>query len=1142
MFWYCETMKKTAKIIRFLKLVAPAILLLALGSTRTWAQIIPTNTVIDWTHVGVRMAIPPRTNLIDVTQPPYNADKTGATDATAAIQTAINSATANQVVYIPDGYYQIAGALGVRSSQGNITIRGDTNSVLMGVGNSGSIVTVGNTGDIDDQITDTIVSGSTKGSTQITLSTTPSFAVGDELAISQSDIALGSAAFPIINVHQYDHNIRQWMVATAISGNTVTLSDPLMWNFTNAPIVMAVVGGIAHQVGIENLIITTSNSFSGAVGSYPFSLTLANCSDCWVTNCTLLYSHAYGFEIVSSSHLTIVDNTVRYSQGTGSDHSGIIASDVGGSLFANNILADGLEPAFEFNGGFCGNAVVGNFFTNNMVDIDNHNTHSMMNLWEQNVLSLSFEIDGYFGSSSHQTLLRNWVGSTYNPLLFKRWTTFMNVVGNVLGSPGAIYQQYTSEANNPSGAMIIQSGYPNIGNNSFVSSTPMPWNYPLPSYPLGDSSGQIYPAPICTLTSSQGPTNVLQGNFANITATIASQGGSVYSLQFQDNVNTNLYYPTNGVIVYATSAGTPLSVTLNTAVTVKSGWNVFLVGQNAWQQLQTSNKLTDEISGNYDYYHQAVTWDTNGVQPIPTSLIYANGAPGWWGTNRWPAIDPLASPMVATIPAQARYVNLPATTNSQAAITSPTNPIVQSATLLAPPSNLQVVAAGQSSSSGGISIAAGFVGWYQLGETSGSTANDSSGSGNPGTTVGSPPWQGPGVLLNGTSQYVVLAKNNGLPLYTTAVSNNATVSIWVYLGSANPDQVLYSEGGNGSGRFLMDFNNSGNPGKISIFLPSTYSPAVLRGNTTLSLNTWYNIVWTDNGGTAQLYINGAPDGANFNYTPAISSSTGGVAIGAVYDGQAGDTYGFTHGIIDDVRLWNYALPSSQASTIYNGGRNGGGGAMAGWWKLVETSGVTAHDSSGNTNTGTTIGSPTWGSPGVFLNGTNQYVVLAQNNSLPLYSTAASNSLTVSLWVYLEGASSDQVFYSESGNGSGRFLLDFNNSGNPGKISIFLPATYSPAVLRANTTLAPNTWYNIVWTDNGGTAQLYINSAPDGANFNYTAAISGGTTGAAIGAVYDGQAEDTYGFSHGIIADVRFWKYLLPSSQVSTIYNGGKATQ
>ena len=98
------------------------------------------------------------------------------------------------------------------------------------------------------------------------------------------------------------------------------------------------------------------------------------------------------------------------------------------------------------------------------------------------------------------------------------------------------------------------------------------------------------------------------------------------------------------------------------------------------------------------------------------------------------------------------------------------------------------------------------------------------------------------------------------------------------------------------------------------------------------------------------------------------------------------------------------------------------------------------------------------------------------------------------------------------------------------------------MLRANTTLAPNTWYNIVWTDNGGTAQLYINSAPDGANFNYTAAISGGTTGAAIGAVYDGQAEDTYGFSHGIIADVRFWKYLLPSSQVSTIYNGGKATQ
>ena len=66
------------------------------------------------------------------------------------------------------------------------------------------------------------------------------------------------------------------------------------------------------------------------------------------------------------------------------------------------------------------------------------------------MLSGDFEMDGYFGSGSHQTLLLNSVGSTYIPLLFKRWTTYMNVVGNVLGTANSgSYPQYTSTANNP---------------------------------------------------------------------------------------------------------------------------------------------------------------------------------------------------------------------------------------------------------------------------------------------------------------------------------------------------------------------------------------------------------------------------------------------------------------------------------------------------------------------------------------------------------------------------------------------------------------------------------------------------------------------------------------------------------------------
>jgi hypothetical protein len=651
---------------------------MVVGTTQILAQIIPANRVIDWTQVGANLPIPARTSLIDVTQPPYSADNTGATDATAAIQAAINAAAPNQVVYIPDGQYLIARSLYTTKSY--ITIRGHTNSVLVGVGNSGSMLRIGpDRSNYMYNPSDTITSGATQGSTQFqTLQNPPLwFGVGDQITIS--DTVPGSSDFPVIGVHGNQPGLAQEVIVTAISGNTVTLSDPLIWNFTNAPIVIATGNPSTVGVGLENLILTASNSLTGQLGTYYFQMGLSMCENCWVSNCADLYSSSYAFYVGDSAHLSIVHNAIQRSQGSGMNHAGFILSAVGESLFADNIISDGMQPGIEFNGGFSGNAMVGNFLTNNIIDVDNHGPHPMMNLWEENVLSGYFEMDGFFGSGSHQTLYRNSIGSSYMVLLFKRWTTYMNVVGNVLGSPAGNYANYTSEANQP-GPMIIESGYPNIGNDSYtsVSGPSVPWNYPVTSYPNPDGLGQVYPSPICTIGSDQGPTNVLQGNFTNITQTIAWNGGSEYALVFQDAVNTNLYYPTNGTVVYATSAGTPNSVTLNTPFAVKNGWQVFIVSQNTYQQLQRKNKYTDEITGNYDYYNHAVTWDTNGVQTIPASLIYPNGAPAWWGTNRWPAIDPLNSMMTAVIPAQYRYTYGAGPT------------LTASGQGLQPPSNLQV--------------------------------------------------------------------------------------------------------------------------------------------------------------------------------------------------------------------------------------------------------------------------------------------------------------------------------------------------------------------------------------------------------------------------------------------------------------------
>jgi hypothetical protein len=213
-----------------------------------------------------------------------------------------------------------------------------------------------------------------------------------------------------------------------------------------------------------------------------------------------------------------------------------------------------------------------------------------------------------------------------------------------------------------------------MGNCSYSGTDPaISWNFPGWWVVDGVPNG------ICVFTNTQINATNLIGNFTNIPAPNGGNGVVI----FQDNNNTNTYWPQDGNPVVQLAAGTSTNLLVNHPITVSNGWTVFYSWQNpdCYQQLQTLDVGTDTITGNYDYYHQAVTWDTNGVQTLPASLLYTNGPPSWWGTNRWPAIDPLASPpRGAPIPASLRYLGISSGTNST--------------TQLSPPSGLHVIAVG----------------------------------------------------------------------------------------------------------------------------------------------------------------------------------------------------------------------------------------------------------------------------------------------------------------------------------------------------------------------------------------------------------------------------------------------------------------
>ena len=59
--------------------------------------------------------------------------------------------------------------------------------------------------------------------------------------------------------------------------------------------------------------------------------------------------------------------------------------------------------------------------------------------------------------------------------------------------------------------------------------------------------------------------------------------------------------------------------------------------------------------GNYDYVTGTVIWDpTNTNHALPDSL-YLSSKPAFFGTNRWPWVDPVGTTKLYTLPAKARW-------------------------------------------------------------------------------------------------------------------------------------------------------------------------------------------------------------------------------------------------------------------------------------------------------------------------------------------------------------------------------------------------------------------------------------------------------------------------------------------------------
>ncbi len=218
------------------------------------------------------------------------------------------------------------------------------------------------------------------------------------------------------------------------------------------------------------------------------------------------------------------------------------------------------------------------------------------------------------------------------------------------------------------------------------------------------------------------------------------------------------------------------------------------------------------------------------------------------------------------------------------------------------------------------SASAELVGWWKLDDGSGTTALDSSGNGNDGTLQGDPQWvegQFGGALEgDGNGDYILVPHSDSLD-----ISDAVTVALWVY-GGIPPDQIICKGSGGGawwaSYSFRID-DNASYVRQINFRGRIGTNADALNSSSPIPQDEWTHIAITfdisASGNNQKIYVNGQLDAESRSENP-LSTNTDDLLIGA---DAYGDTRWHWQGMLDDVRIFNEALPEGQIQAIMQGG-------------------------------------------------------------------------------------------------------------------------------------------------------------------------------------------------------------------------------
>ena len=464
----------------------------------------------------------------------------------------------------------------------------------------------------------------------------------------------------------------------------------------------------------------------------------------------------------------------------------------------------------------------------------------------------------------------------------------------------------------------------------------------------------------------------------------------------------------------------------------------------------------------------------------------------------------------------------------------------------------------------------GPVAHWRFDEGNGTTTYDSSNNSNDGqfmTAASSPTWTtgkyGTALSFDGTDDYVSLVPNTSLE------PSQFSIEAWVKGKGNGQIYVYYPKGAHADGRGVTI-----SPTSIS-FGDADGSWAYVSRVSSHDSNTWTYITAVYDGSVMKLYVNGIFDNSateGITWTdgagPNPPSKTAVVGVGYNSGYQS-----YFNGLIDDVRIYNYARTPSQIQQDYNEGMAAHFGpigegiptkdcdndpaacmdyGLVGYLPFDEGSGSLAYDASENSNDGTlgtttAVGSddPRWatgikplsggvsGGSALQFDGKDDYVDAGNNSSLDVHA----NNFSIELWAKFDDSGTVRYLLQKGSYATSLYQIRRLATNN---LRIVVE-DYSDANYdyydTATTFPASSNWYHIVavWTRSTGIWKVYINGVEDG-----QVTVSAGGTPSVNGTVSlrIGTENTVANPFNGLIDEVRIYNRALSAEEIRYHYNRG----